>query len=282
MSSTSSQGLAASASDLDGPECEPSRSVRSTPIAGKSSPSIGPMSPATTTCEPSPPIAFTQMEFGLMPSAAASPAKTSALPARVPALRVSEADYGANTPELLASFDPSSSSWRTSQHSLEGGLTEFSETWPRSGTMRNGIAYPLPPLVHLTDAIGSGLWPTPTVGGGGQTLPEGTTPTGITPSGRKQTVCLERYVKQVENRIWPTPTVAMHKGSPLKAMTRKTGASRLSDRLDYATERGIIANGRLNPTWVEWLMGFPTEWTALKVSATPSSRKSRKSSDVQS
>jgi hypothetical protein len=35
-------------------------------------------------------------------------------------------------------------------------------------------------------------------------------------------------------------------------------------------------NGALNPTWVEWLMGFPLGWTDLAASATPSSRKSRK------
>jgi hypothetical protein len=26
--------------------------------------------------------------------------------------------------------------------------------------------------------------------------------------------------------------------------------------------------GKLNPTWVEWLMGFPTGWTDLKDSET--------------
>jgi hypothetical protein len=35
---------------------------------------------------------------------------------------------------------------------------------------------------------------------------------------------------------------------------------------------------KLNPVWVEWLMGFDPEWTALDASATPSSRRSRKSS----
>ena len=30
----------------------------------------------------------------------------------------------------------------------------------------------------------------------------------------------------------------------------------------------------LNPRWVEWLMGFPLGWTALKGSAMPVSRKS--------
>ena len=68
---------------------------------------------------------------------------------------------GQSTPELLARYDRATSSWRTSQLCLDGALSEFSETWPRSGTMRNGTAYQLPPLVPLTDATASGSWPTP-------------------------------------------------------------------------------------------------------------------------
>ena len=30
-------------------------------------------------------------------------------------------------------------------------------------------------------------------------------------------------------------------------------------------------SGKLNPTWVEWLMGFPLGWTDLKPLETPSS-----------
>jgi hypothetical protein len=97
-----------------------------------------------------------------MSSAAASPAKTSALQGGA-GIEARAADYGQNTPDLLANYDPATSSWRTSQHSLLGGLDEFSETWPRSGTMRSGIAYQLPPLVPLTAETASGLWPTPAV-----------------------------------------------------------------------------------------------------------------------
>lgn len=43
-----------------------------------------------------------------------------------------------------------------------------------------------------------------------------------------------------------------------------------------ATPRGII--GRLNPAWIEWLMGYPIGWTELKPSETPSSRNSSTSS----
>jgi hypothetical protein len=38
-------------------------------------------------------------------------------------------------------------------------------------------------------------------------------------------------------------------------------------------------SGALNPTWVEWLMGFPLGWTDCEHLATPSFRKSLKSSD---
>lgn len=53
------------------------------------------------------------------------------------------------------------SSWRTLQVCLNGGLETFSETWPRSGMMRNGKCYPRRPLVPATKERGSLLLPTP-------------------------------------------------------------------------------------------------------------------------
>jgi site-specific DNA-cytosine methylase len=96
-------------------------------------------------------------------SAADSPAKTSATPDDAPeSLRDSTArDSGESSNESFASYDPDSCSWRTSQHSLFGGLTLYSQTWPRSGSMRNGSAVRRPTLVPLTAEIGSGLWATP-------------------------------------------------------------------------------------------------------------------------
>ncbi len=66
---------------------------------------------------------------------------------------------------------------------------------------------------------------------------------------------------------FPTPTVAMRRGSSEGALTRKNGRSRANDRLDYAVEK-CGRNGRLNPPWVEWLMGWPIGWTALQPLAT--------------
>jgi hypothetical protein len=62
-----------------------------------------------------------------------------------------------------------------------------------------------------------------------------------------------------ENK-WPTPRVCDYKGGG-QQMIRKDGKSRM-DQLCFNVE--YQETGRLNPTWVEWLMGWPLEWTDLK------------------
>lgn len=62
-------------------------------------------------------------------------------------------------------------------------------------------------------------------------------------------------------RTYPTPCMSDHKGSGTgQAMIRKDG-KKCGDRLDFAVEPGN--NGRLNPDWVEWLMGWPIGYTRL-------------------
>jgi len=101
-----------------------------------------------------------ETELKSMSSAEDFPAKTSALLAGELAWPESVPASGLNTQDLLASFDPNTSSWRTSQHCLVEGLAPYSETWPRSGMTRNGTAYRLPVLVCPTLGTESGLLPT--------------------------------------------------------------------------------------------------------------------------
>lgn len=83
------------------------------------------------------------------------------MPERAWALAAKEAVFGLKPIGWLATYSRSSRSWRTSQHSLSGDLTEFSATWPRAGLMRGGIVYALRPLViHMHETV-SGLLPTP-------------------------------------------------------------------------------------------------------------------------
>jgi hypothetical protein len=95
-------------------------------------------------------------------SAEASPAKTSVSLAVALALLEHDQGCGVSSRVSLASFDPVTSSWRTSQHCLSGELETFLETWPESGMTRSGRLYPRAPWVrHICDDECS-LWPTPT------------------------------------------------------------------------------------------------------------------------
>ena len=102
-------------------------------------------------------------------SAAGFPAKTSALPERVPASPEKEAGCGKSLRASLAKFDRATCSWRTHQFSLAGGLELFLETWPRWGMMRGGECWELPTpsgvlaiRARITSAIGSGFLRLPT------------------------------------------------------------------------------------------------------------------------
>ncbi len=138
-------------------------------------------------------------------SAAAFPARISATPAREQDSPGRARVFGQSTPALLANFDPDTCSWRTSQLCLLEGSALFSETWPRSGLMRSGIASRLPPLAPLTAGTGSGSSriPTPTVGDSksaanataGRTDPNSKHHSGTT---------LIDFV-----RTWPTPDAAV-------------------------------------------------------------------------
>jgi hypothetical protein len=76
-------------------------------------------------------------------------------------LMESEVECGEKWRGSFTKFDPDTSSWKTHQCSLLGGLEEFSETWPNWGSMRNGECWERQTSALRISEIGSGLWPTP-------------------------------------------------------------------------------------------------------------------------
>lgn len=104
---------------------------------------------------------FPPMELSPIVSSGDSRARMSVSQALELVLLESEAGCGEITAGSLAKYDPGSSSWRTSQLCLVEGLERFSGTWPRSGMMLSGTAYPLPTLVPDNFGTEFGLWPTP-------------------------------------------------------------------------------------------------------------------------
>ena len=261
-----------------------------------------------TTFDPSRLSACVQMEFPWMSSAAASPARTSALQGAAQASPANDLASGLNLPGSLARYDPVTCSWRTSQLCLDGVLETFSETWPRSGMMRSGTAFPLRPLVPLTAATGSGLWPTPRANENDQGAAnrQAMLDAGSSWKGQRRGATLATMVK-----CWPTPR-AMDGAKGSRNLTPgcvahvESGRGNLAEMVqmfptptarDYRTgdrpdsrrarmkQAGdwhspnlndvAAPGGQLNPTWVEWLMGLPLGWTDCGDLATRSSRKSR-------
>lgn len=239
-----------------------------------------------------------QQENGaLILSAAVSRAKTLAWQAKEPGLQEKGPVFGMSSLGSLANFDPATSSWRTSQRCLLGGWIPFSETWPRSGMTQSGTLYQLQPLVPRTGEIASGLWPTPTAD-----KCIGVAPTQEMAERFRRKGSSGSFVEAVAARLWPTPcasrmpcegTVRLCRqrwingdatleeasaiaGRDVRKSQGKVPAMLPTPTCEDAKNNGnasrnnrnmpplnAVAGGALNPTWVEWLMGFPLGWTDL-------------------
>jgi len=112
------------------------------------------------TSEPCQQTFWSETELPWISSRAAFRVRTSALPVTEQALKASGQGCGENMQGSFAKYDHGSSSWKTSQLCLDGELATYSETWPRAGMTRNGVAYRLGQLDYLTTATVSGLLPT--------------------------------------------------------------------------------------------------------------------------
>ncbi len=193
----------------------------------------------------------------------------------------SEADSFLKSAALLATWDQESLFWRTSQLCLLGGWMKFSGRWPRSGTMRNGIAYRLRLLVPRMSGTGFSFWATPT------TMDSMAPKTDkaiekertVTRKGRTNFANLRDQVVRGKEMfpnptMWPTPTSRDYKSGKGKTQAERGRSA--------GPSLAEASGGLLNPQWVEWLMGFPSGWTELEDSATQSCHKSQNTSDAAS
>jgi hypothetical protein len=189
--------------------------------------------------------------------------------------------FGRISPMPFAYYDPASRCWRTFQATFLSGLDKYTATWPASGTTRTGIASRLPPLVPRTSATESLLWPTPVAHDDGKTPEAHLAMKARMPGGPRSTITsLTVMIKAVERGMWPTPNASDYKGATTLEAAKDW--DQRGTNLPEAVQRSGGPTGQLNPTWVEWLMGFPPGWTDLNVSGTPSSPKSPNGSDNKS
>ena len=64
-----------------------------------------------------------------------------------------------------------------------------------------------------------------------------------------------------EKKMWPTPQTRDYKDT---LNSRPNKQEHLLDRVRQKIAMENSTGGQLNPTWVEWLMGWPLGWTDLK------------------
>jgi hypothetical protein len=160
---------------------------------------------------------------------------------------------------LLARFDQDSHLWRTVQCSLLEDLNESLQILPQWGMTVGGELYLRQPLAHhISETVFGFSVPTLVASDATSGAVIGkndtfyTTSTGmprkVNQKGTDGSVGLARLVQ-----MWPTPTAhnAKETNAPSE-MNRNTPT--------LAAQAG----GKLNPTWVEWLMGWQLGWTDLK------------------
>jgi hypothetical protein len=108
------------------------------------------------------------------------------------------------------------------------------------------------------------LWLTPCAGdeNGGKVARPGATNTRKNAAGVKQQLSLKQQVKERE-AAWYSPVARDHKGEGRRAQ--------------LGTQVAQAKAGKLNPDWVEQLMGYPLGWTLLEESLPSRGRRSRTS-----
>jgi|TARA_R100000458_G_C8219451_1_gene204297 hypothetical protein len=148
---------------------------------------------------------------------------------------------------------------------LRWASTKCLLTWKAKTTPCNRLLFQLAPWTPRTDEIESGLLPTPRTSEVAAKMNMKNVLNRIAKSGFKGN--LEEIVAL---NLFPTPTT--------QDASNNGGASQYNrNSLPLNAEIG----GALNPTFVEWLMGYPNGWTDCEDLETLSSRKSHTKSSKQ-
>ena len=181
---------------------------------------------------------------------------------------------------------------------------------PYGSNQGGGMGRVGPARPSLSSMAKSGMWPTPTAGdskaSGSRNTPQSKAHSGTsltdwvrgdggagrttwpTPrasdaerGGRGELLHIVKGASGPRGRLWPTPRVSMVHGPSEREVREGDPKRRLETAVLVPPWRPIdvpTTGGQLNPTWVEWLMGFPLGWTACDASATPSSPSAPRSS----
>jgi len=238
---------------------------------------------------------------GRLSSAEDSPASPTALQENVRRL-VTAVILPENSSVLFGKLNPDGSCLKTSQGSaqasLDGSLESSSMTFPKWGIVSDGVAGELLTLEPAIEENESLLLPT--------ILGASTNPAAHGQSNGT-------FKQEINRRLamLPTPNARDYKDTGINTDYRKlAGKSKLAGKIamlptvttprphgndktagvfiesqnqkDLTCALGKNHGLKLQPTFAEWMMGFPEGWTALDASEMPSSRNKSIRSSKQS
>jgi hypothetical protein len=188
-------------------------------------------------------------------SQAATPANRSAQRANAKARKTRDTS-GRGYEQPLANYDPITQSWKMCQVISLSGEPKLLERLPKSGMTRNGVLYQQPDWVPIISEKESSSWPTP-VSSTGMAEDISTVKARLDEGKPYKSRLIEAVA------MWPTPRAAQGQARNYTIYARQSGKPQnLENRIAQREPQAI--GGKLNPTWVEWLMGFPIGWTDLE------------------
>src|SRR5574337_980737 len=180
----------------------------------------------------------------------ASPVRTLVLQDLEKAWKESEADYFSRSCAWPKKSSPRSYSLRMCQQSQLETAFEWLVKLPKWGMIVDGVLYPLHPLEHLTKEKDGFYLPTPTTM---DSLPPRSIQAQqrIFQTHRKGRKAPSNLRERIHPEMWPTPD-SFARGA------------RKNQNGHHFTIQDAVGSGKLNPVWIEWLMGYSKEWTELE------------------
>lgn len=195
------------------------------------------------------------------------PVKISAQHGMAQVLPEHEVDCGLSSPDSSESYDQSGSSSKTLQISENVDLTSCFKTLPAWGSMRIGRSSQHRLLAHRINVIDCGLSPTENGNLLFSAITALTRTQDMNPSARIAGEILANVIAsgRLQQRT-PDGNVSKRIGALLPTPTVQDGENNAGPaqycRNTYPLN--VIAGTNMNPQWVEWLMGFPTDHTVCR------------------
>ena len=208
---------------------------------------------------------------------------------------------GHGSEQPLASYDPNTQSWKMFGDISLWGDCPLLVNLPVSGMTQNGVLFLQHPWEPITGETASSLWPTPKASDAkrGDSPSERNRHTPCLPAAVNMWPTPTSTVRPMEGNVrlyrakvqagemteaeaeailgksvweaqgklpemWPTPTYGKLAGGT--GAFNQIEEKYLNNEISLEEKKAMQAGngGKLNPTWVEWLMGFPEGWTDLE------------------